>query len=67
VEAVAANKSVGGAFTDFSVNVPQYFFDVDREKVRAQGVAFSDVFSTLQICLAESTSTTSTSSDATTG
>ncbi|SNR75472.1 hydrophobic/amphiphilic exporter-1, HAE1 family [Humidesulfovibrio mexicanus] len=50
-KAVAANKAVGGAFTDFSVNVPQYFFDVDREKVKSQGVALSDVFNTLQIML----------------
>ncbi|MDP2847439.1 MAG: multidrug efflux RND transporter permease subunit [Humidesulfovibrio sp.] len=45
------SKSVGGMFTDFSVNVPQYYFDVDRDKVKSQGVVLNDVFSTLQIML----------------
>lgn len=45
------NKAVGTMFTDFSVSVPQYFFDVDRDKVKSQGVVLSDVFSTLQIML----------------
>ncbi len=50
-KATAQNKAVGGLFTDFSVGVPQYFFDVDRDKVKTQGVVLNDVFSTLQIML----------------
>lgn len=35
-------------FSTFSANVPQYFLDVDRNKAKAQGVALSDIFTTLQ-------------------
>lgn len=35
-------------FSTFRANVPQYFLDVDREKAKAQGVALSDIFMTLQ-------------------
>ena len=35
-------------FSTFRANVPQYFLEVDRDKAKAQGVALSDVFQTLQ-------------------
>ena len=35
-------------FSTFRANVPQYFLDVDRNKAKAQGVALSDIFVTLQ-------------------
>lgn len=35
-------------FSTFRANVPQYFLDVDRNKAKAQGVALSDIFITLQ-------------------
>ncbi len=35
-------------FSTFRANVPQYFLDVDRNKVKAQGVLLSDIFQTLQ-------------------
>ena len=35
-------------FSTFRANVPQYFLEVDREKAKAQGVALSDIFQTLQ-------------------
>ncbi|ALO34313.1 RND transporter [Colwellia sp. MT41] len=35
-------------FSTFRANVPQYFLEVDRNKAKAQGVALSDIFSTLQ-------------------
>ncbi|TYK65642.1 efflux RND transporter permease subunit [Colwellia echini] len=35
-------------FSTFRANVPQYFLDVDRNKAKAQGVALSDIFLTLQ-------------------
>jgi len=48
-----ARKSpdVAGLFTDFSVTVPQIFFDVDRSKVKTQGVPLADVFETMQTFL----------------
>jgi len=35
-------------FSTYRANVPQYFLDVDRNKAKAQGVALSDIFVTLQ-------------------
>ena len=35
-------------FSTFRANVPQYYLDVDRNKAKAQGVALSDIFTTLQ-------------------
>jgi HAE1 family hydrophobic/amphiphilic exporter-1 len=35
-------------WSTFRANVPQYFLEVDRNKAKAQGVALSDIFSTLQ-------------------
>lgn len=45
-----ANQSpeLNQVFSTFRANVPQYFLDVDREKAKAQGVALSDIFTTLQ-------------------
>ena len=42
------NPVLNRAFSTFRANVPQYFLEIDRNKVKAQGVALSDVFSTLQ-------------------
>lgn len=35
-------------FSTYRASVPQYFLEVDRNKVKAQGVALSDIFTTLQ-------------------
>jgi len=35
-------------YSTFRANVPQYFLEVDRNKAKAQGVALSDIFLTLQ-------------------
>jgi multidrug efflux pump len=35
-------------FSTYRANVPQYFLEVDRNKAKAQGVALSDIFATLQ-------------------
>lgn len=35
-------------FSTYRANVPQYFLEVDRNKAKAQGIALSDIFSTLQ-------------------
>ncbi|GLX81498.1 transporter [Thalassotalea eurytherma] len=45
-----ANKrtELSQVFSTFRANVPQYFLEVDRNKAKAQGVALSDIFLTLQ-------------------
>ncbi len=40
-----------GLFSGFQVNVPQLDVEVDREKAKAQGVASTDLFETMQIYL----------------
>lgn len=35
-------------YSTFRANVPQYFLEIDRNKAKAQGVALSDIFITLQ-------------------
>jgi hydrophobe/amphiphile efflux-1 (HAE1) family protein len=42
---------LAGVFSSFQVNVPQLFADVDREKVKQQGLELTDVFQTLQVYL----------------
>ena len=39
------------AFSTYQINVPQLNVNVDREKVKRQGVKLSDVFQTLQVYL----------------
>ena len=56
--------SLAGLFSSFQVSVPQIDADVDRERVKSYGVALTDVFETLQVYSARSTSTTSTGSAA---
>jgi len=43
--------SLAGVFSGYQINVPQLYADVDREKVKQQGIALSDVFQTLQVYL----------------
>ncbi len=49
----AGNQQPGltGLFSSFSTNQPQLYVDVDRVKAKAQGVALTDVFDTLQAYL----------------
>jgi multidrug efflux pump len=49
----AGNQQPGltGLFSSFSTNQPQLYVDVDRVKVKAAGVALTDVFDTLQAYL----------------
>ncbi|MCF7517083.1 multidrug efflux RND transporter permease subunit [Pseudoalteromonas sp. L21] len=39
---------LSNVYSTFRANVPQYFLEVDRNKAKAQGVALSDIFLTLQ-------------------
>ena len=38
-------------FSCYQVNVPQLDVDIDRDKAKAQGVAISDIFDTMQVYL----------------
>jgi gold/copper resistance efflux pump len=49
--AAAEEGRVAGLFSGFQVDVPQVYVDVDRAKAKAQGVALSDLYETLQINL----------------
>ncbi|MGH7634716.1 MAG: efflux RND transporter permease subunit, partial [Gemmatimonadaceae bacterium] len=40
-----------GVYTSYQINVPQLFADVNRDRVKQQGVELSDLFQTLQIYL----------------
>ncbi len=42
---------LAGVFSSYQVNVPQVFADVDRARVKEQGVALTDVFETMQVYL----------------
>lgn len=48
LEAAQKRPELTGVRTTLSVNVPQYYVDLDREKAKAMGVNVSDVFTTLQ-------------------
>ena len=39
---------LSNVYSTFRANVPQYFLEIDRNKAKAQGVALSDIFLTLQ-------------------
>jgi HAE1 family hydrophobic/amphiphilic exporter-1 len=41
-------RELGGVFSTYRANVPQYFIDVDRVKAKNLGVSLSEVFNTLQ-------------------
>lgn len=45
----AANKTTGlsGVNSEFSASVPQYYLDIDREKVEFMGITMDEVFSCL--------------------
>lgn len=42
---------LAGVFSSYQVNVPQLDVDIDRDKAKAQGVAISDIFDTMQVYL----------------
>ena len=42
---------LAGVFTGFQVNVPQLDAVVDRERVKREGLSFSDLFQTMQVYL----------------
>ncbi|MEA3151318.1 MAG: multidrug efflux pump, partial [Gammaproteobacteria bacterium] len=46
-----ATPGLAGLFSSFQISVPQIRADVDREKVKSQGVELQDLFDTMQIYL----------------
>lgn len=46
-----ADPQLAGVFSSYQINVPQLDVDVDRLKVKRQGVRLNDVFQTLQVNL----------------
>jgi multidrug efflux pump len=51
VEAAAAQPGIAGVFTSFRADQPQLFVDIDRTKVKAQGIDLEEVNRTLQVYL----------------
>ena len=49
--AARQRPELAGVFSPYTVGVPQLFADVDREKVKRQGVVLTDLFQTMQIYL----------------
>jgi multidrug efflux pump len=47
----AQTPELAGVFSGYQLNVPQLTADVDRERVKRQGVRLTDVFQTLQVYL----------------
>ena len=48
---VYQTPDIAGAFSSYQINVPQLYADVDREKVKRQGIILTDLFQTMQIYL----------------
>ncbi|MBA3496069.1 MAG: multidrug efflux RND transporter permease subunit, partial [Gemmatimonadales bacterium] len=42
---------LAGLFSGYQINVPQLYVDVDREKVKQEGISLTDLFQTMQIYL----------------
>jgi hydrophobic/amphiphilic exporter-1 (mainly G- bacteria), HAE1 family len=51
LEAARKRPELTGVASQFNASVPQFFAEVDRDKVLKQGVAVSDVYQTLQAYL----------------
>jgi multidrug efflux pump len=48
---VYQTPQLAGAFSGYQINVPQLYVDVDREKVKKEGISLTDLFQTMQIYL----------------
>ena len=42
---------LAGVFSGYQINVPQLYLDVDREKVKQEGIVLTDLFQTVQVYL----------------
>ena len=61
------NGGITQFFSNYQINVPQLYANVDRTKAKQMGVSLSDVYETMQTYLGSPTSTTSTASAAPSG
>lgn len=44
----AMDKSITGLSTSMQADIPQLYFDVDRDRAKMQGIPISDIFSTMK-------------------
>jgi len=51
VDAAAAQPGLTGLFSGFRADEPKFFVDIDREKVKAQGIDLAEVNAALQVYL----------------
>ncbi|HUO81881.1 MAG TPA: multidrug efflux RND transporter permease subunit [Gammaproteobacteria bacterium] len=51
VGAAWQTPGLSGVFSGFQINAPQVHVEIDRDKARAQGVALTDLFETMQVYL----------------
>ena len=51
IKAAESQPALTGLSTTFRPDTPQFFVDIDREKVQSMGVPLSNVFQTLQVYL----------------
>jgi multidrug efflux pump len=51
VERSQKEPALAGVFTSYTVNTPQLIADVDRTRVKEQGIALTDVFEAMQVYL----------------
>jgi multidrug efflux pump len=51
VDAATAQPGLTGLFSGFRADEPKYFVDIDREKVKAQGIDLAEVNAALQVYL----------------
>ena len=54
VQRSRSEPTLAGLFTTFTTNVPQFYLDLDREKIKLLDLSLADVFSALQIYLGSS-------------
>jgi multidrug efflux pump len=48
---VYETPQIAGAFSGFQINVPQLYLDVNRDKVKQEGILLTDLFQTVQVYL----------------
>ncbi|MEW4569006.1 multidrug efflux RND transporter permease subunit [Tautonia sp. JC769] len=51
IDTGTAQPTIGGLFSSYRADVPQYFIDIDRDMARSMGVPLNSIFETLQIQL----------------
>ena len=60
----AMSSAISNISTSIQSDIPQLYFNVDRDRAKMQGIPVSDIFSTMKAFTAQYMSTTSTCSTA---